>query len=186
MKKFMCAILLVVLSCSVAFAGNLSVGPIRHGMTLKELKTICVNIKETADKEYVIQLKPIAKSLFESPADLNEVVELDKNDRVISLVQVYGPYDNYGDINFTFGALGVETTLSRGEPESIDITKIPAYMVQTNRNPASDFIEGRVTFEALWLNDDETELILLEARESRGQIIIQKITIWGDAVKELI
>lgn len=183
MKKIIGVVILVLLS-STAFA--FSDGVIKSGMSLKEVERYCVKIEEEEKGKYRVFFNEEAENSFMFPATYPEAIRVDSKNRVVHFSQVYGEFDNYKEYTEVFFLLGIDIEGEFGEAVFIDVPDIPLFYVKSNRNPTLDVSRDVFKLYGLWVNDEETEMVMLNTIPTNSGVVVEKISISGDRVKEIM
>ena len=183
MKKLIGVVILVLLS-STAFA--FSDGVVKSGMSLEELKKYCVKIEEEEKGQYRVLFNEKAENAFMFPASYPEAIKVDSKNRVVHFSQVYGEFDNYKEYTEAFFLLGIDIESEFGEAYFIDVPNIPDFYIKSNRNPTLDVSRDVCRLYGLWVNDEETEMVMLNTIPTNSGVVLEKISISGDRVKEIM
>lgn len=184
MKKIIGVVILVLLS-STAFA--FSDGVIKSGMSLKEVERYCVKIEEEEEKgKYRVFFNEEAENSFMFPATYPEAIRVDSKNRVVHFSQVYGEFTNYKEYTEAFFLLGIDIESVFGKALLVDIPNIPDFYIKSNRNPTLDVSKDVFKLFAIWVNDEETEMVMLNTIPTDSGVVVEKISISGDHVKEIL
>lgn len=183
MKKLIGVVILVLLS-STAFA--FSDGVVKSGMSLEELKKYCVKIQEEEKGQYRVFFNEEAENSFMFPASYPEAIKVDSKNRVVHFSQIYGEFDNYKEYTEAFFLLGIDIESEFGEAIFMGIPDIPDFYIKSNRNPALDVSKDLYRLYAFWVNDEETEMVMLNTIPTNSGVVVEKISISGDRVKEIM